>query len=373
MTSHLSSRITRGQFLALVAMGIGVTACGGTAARPAAPSVAAVAATSTSFPSSPTTSAAAIDTSQPSVLVHVGLGGTLGEAGVGLAITSGYFARYGLSVDVVQNNQDQLPELLTGALDVAATPVNPGFFNAAARNVGLKVIAPLARQDANASGLWMVIRKDLADAGKVSTYADLRGLKIAAPNQALEYVVDKALVTANLKLTDVDFQRLDFPAIVAAFGNKAIDVAMVPEPIATATAQKGLISKWKRAGEITPGNQQTVLMASAQFLAKRDAVNNFVTAYLLGVRDYNDAFLKELHRQQTIDQLIKTQAVKDPAVYAVMAYAAIDPNGHVNVDSLDQQMRWYVHMSYLKAPVDASTLVDSSFVTEAVAKLGVYK
>jgi NitT/TauT family transport system substrate-binding protein len=290
-----------------------------------------------------------------------------------LAQAQGYFEQEGVKVEITKTEQIQLPQLLAGQVEVAWTPVSTGFYNAAARNVGLKIIAPGARQDPDASGLFLNIRKDLVDTGKVKDYADLKGLKLAVPNDQMKYNVAKAMEAGGRQLADVELVTLNFESMVTSFGNGSIDAGFMPEPLASASAKKGLSAKWKAVGQFAPGEQQTVIVASPQFAASKELAVKWVTGYLRGIRDYNDAFFKNQRRQQVVDILAKALPVADPSLYDKMAYTALDPAGKVNIASLDDQMRWFVQAGMLAGPVDVSSLVDPSLAEQAVAKLGPYR
>ncbi len=97
----------------------------------------------------------------------------------------------------------------------------------------------------------------------------------------------------------------------------------------------------------------------------------WTTAYLRGIRDYNDAFRKNIHRSETVETLAGAFAIK-PALFDSMGFMHIHPEGKMNLDSIQDIMRWYVKMGYLSEPVDITRVVDSSFVEAAVARLGAY-
>src|SRR5712692_220897 len=352
-------------------LGLVLAACGGAAAAPSS-SPSSTAPRASAAPNAATSANPAPTKPESLPTVRVGVTGTQGEAGIYLAQAQGYFEQEGVKIALNKTEQVQLPELLAGQVDLADTSVTPGFFNAAARNVGLKIIAPMARQDPQASGLFLAVRKDLVDGGKVKTNADLQGLKIAIANDQFKYVIDKAMQAGGHQLADADLVTLDFQSMITSFGSKAIDAGLIPEPLVTAAVEKGLAVKLESVGQIAPGTQQTVVVASAQFAANRDQTLKWVTAYLRGVRDYHGAFFKNQGRQQAVEILAKAVPVADPAVYDKMAYTAISPDGKTNIASLDDQMRWYVKAGLLPAPVDLATLVDASLAEQAVAKLGAY-
>jgi len=129
--------------------------------------------------------------------------------------------------------------------------------------------------------------------------------------------------------------------------------------------------KWKGAADVVPGFQQSVVVFTPQFAAQHDVATRWTTAYLRGIRDYNDAFRKNIHRSETVETLAGAFAIK-PALFDSMGFMHIHPEGKMNLDSIQDIMRWYVKMGYLSEPVDITRVVDSSFVEAAVARLGAY-
>jgi NitT/TauT family transport system substrate-binding protein len=176
----------------------------------------------------------------------------------------------------------------------------------------------------------------------------------------------------GLALSDAHLVVLTFPAMVAAFGTQAIDVAVLPEPLATVAVQNGSGVKWKGIADVVPGFQQTVVAYNPQFAAQRDVATRWMKAYLRGVRDYNDAFRKNVHRPQTVEILAGALSIK-PTLFDGMGFMHIHPDGKVNLASMEDVMRWYVKMGYLSSPVDVARSVDPSFAEAAVTELGPYQ
>jgi NitT/TauT family transport system substrate-binding protein len=187
-----------------------------------------------------------------------------------------------------------------------------------------------------------------------------------------EYALAKAMQAGGLTLADADLVLMDFPAMLAALASKAIDVAgAMPEPLATIAVQNGSGVKWGKAADLVPGSG-TVVVFSSGFAAQHDVATRWITAYLRGVRDFNDAFIKNMHRQQTAETLASSLAIA-PGLFNGMSLPYMDPNGKVDVASVQAQMDWYVQMGYLSAPIDLSKVIDASFATAAVAQLGPYE
>jgi NitT/TauT family transport system substrate-binding protein len=307
-------------------------------------------------------------------VVRVGVVGVVGEAGYYLAQAQGYFAQEGLSVELIPfEPNSSTPALATGQIELATGAITASLLNAVQRQVPIRIIGPLTRQEPQASGAFLVVRKDLIDGGDVRQISDLKGRKIATSGGSGKYMIGRALESAGLSLQDADMVQMDFPAMVTALGTAAVDAAYLPEPLATRAVQQGAAVKWKGGGQIVPGVQQTVVLASEHFVQQRDVAARWMTAYLRGVRDYANAFFKQEHRPQTVQLLTQSLPVKDERLYDEMGFDWIDPDGKVNLASLEDQMRWYVETGDVPAPINVVALVDEAPAAAATRRLGAYR
>jgi len=222
--------------------------------------------------------------------------------------------------------------------------------------------------------VFFVVRKDLIDSGRVRDFADLKGIKIAvsARGNSNEYVLARAMQAGGVTLSNATLAVMPFPAMVTALGSQAVDVGVISEPQATVAVASGSGVKWKGYADVVPGIQQTVVIFSLQFVAQREVATRWMTAYLRGSRDYNDAFVKGVHRQQTVDTLASAISVQ-PKLFESMSFTHIDPNGKLNLAAMENQVQWSVEMGYLPTPVDLANIVDTSFVEAAMAELGPYR
>jgi NitT/TauT family transport system substrate-binding protein len=72
-------------------------------------------------------------------------------------------------------------------------------------------------------------------------------------------------------------------------------------------------------------------------------------------------------------RLTQSLPVKDEHLYDEMGFDWIDPDGKVNLASLEDQMRWYVQTGDVPAPVDVAGLVDEAPAAAATNRLGAYR
>lgn len=108
---------------------------------------------------------------------------------------------------------------------------------------------------------------------------------------------------------------------------------------------------------------------------KPDLARRFMIAYLRGVRDYNDAFVKKdpAKRQEVIGILTRNTPLKDPAQYEKVSMPGLDPNGRINKDALKFDQNYFIQVGKQQVPVNIDELVEPSFADYAVQQLGVYR
>src|SRR5438270_6551007 len=185
----------------------------------------------------------------PPVTLKVGLVGGTSDAGIFIAIEQGHFAQEGLQVEteIVPNTSTMVGALAAGQLDALGPPIAASIFNAAAREVPMRMVAD---KGSTPSAEWdfvsLMVRKDLVDAGQVRDYRDLKGLTIALAGQATapEIEVAKALEKGGLTLADGNITVGSLPDMNAALPNKAIDPALVSEsPVSRTMAQRTAVRR----------------------------------------------------------------------------------------------------------------------------------
>lgn len=146
-----------------------------------------------------------------------------------LAKEKGYFAEYGLDVQLepLPGGSDMVVLTANGDFDIGVGGAGPAYFNAADRGINLKIVAPLHfERDPNATPL--VVSKRRFDSGELTTVEDLKGKKVTVNARgATEYWLDTALRSAGLTIEDVDLQALPFPDVEAALDSGAIVGAML--------------------------------------------------------------------------------------------------------------------------------------------------
>lgn len=342
---------------------------------PTKPAAATAAPTKPAAPVASPTTAAGGQSGAPKAPMPVKMGGigSLGGIAIYLASHKGYFEEQGLAVEYVnfQTGANMIPALGQGQIDAGAGAINAGLFNAIARDITLRMIA---EPTTNERDQGLMVRADLAN--QIKDWADLKGRKVALSGTAssVEINLEAALKKGGLTLKDVQVETMGFPDMVTAMANKAVEVAYVTEPTVSQGIDKGVMVRWKLAGEIYPGHQIGVLMLSSKFVTENpDAGRRLMLAILKGGRDFYEFTQTGKDKQTVIAAATKYSTLKDPKVFEAMYWPSIDPDMRVKTKSIQADLDWYVQKGNVKEAPDLTKAIDDSFVNYAVQQLGPYK
>jgi NitT/TauT family transport system substrate-binding protein len=304
---------------------------------------------------------------------------SISDGGVYIASERGYFAEQGLDVEYTQVAipAETIPALATEQVAAGGIPISAGTLNAAARGVGLRIVADKGSLLPGFGYSAVLVRKDLVDSGRVREGADLKGLSIvtaqpvdgnaAAPVLA-RLLQQSGLTEAELK----EVRALSFPDMNVALGGQAVDVAFQVEPLVRAAVVQGIAVRWKGYEDIYPG-QQSAVIGYGPLITTRDPDlgRRFMTGYLKGARDYYRAFTTGVGKPEIIDIVAKNSSLS-PAVLQEVVPAGVNPDGFVNVDSVTADQEFFVEKGAMPARVDVGQLVDHSYVEAALRALGPY-
>jgi NitT/TauT family transport system substrate-binding protein len=351
-----------------------IAACG--SAPPAAPTtVGPTAPPATRAPAPPPTVAPA--TTKALTPVRVGIIGATSDSGFFIADERGYFKEQGIDFQIVpfQSGPDMVAPAGNGQIEVATGAPSAGLFNAIARGIPLRIVADKGSQRRGFVFSSLVLRKDLLESGAIKSWADLKGQKLALAGlgNSGHVFLDRAVHRGGLTWRDIDLTMLSYADMGAALANKSIYGGVAIEPFRTQWPSRGIGGYLPDDAEVYLDQQAAVVMYGPQFIQTQlDVARRMMVAYLRGVRDYNDAFVKRVNRDTVVDILIRRTTLTDRSLYDQVGFPALDPNGGVLTQDLQVQQDWYVENGYQTSRVDIATTVDQQFAEFAVSQLGAY-
>jgi NitT/TauT family transport system substrate-binding protein len=312
----------------------------------------------------------------PPVRLKLGGVGIAAEGAFFIAMERGYFAEEGLDVAYTQfrSGADMMPSLATGEMHIGSAPPDAPLFNAVGRDIELKIINHNSLVTSTDHGSVLSVRKDLVDSGRYREYKDLKGMTfgLAAPGGSGQLYVERVLTGAGLTAADVNWVTISVPDMLAAFTNGAIEAAWHYEPFSSAAKDQGVAVPVAAIADIYPGVITTAAVLSPVFAKEQpEAVRRFAVAHLRAQRDYWHAFVKDEGGKDEIIQIFtKHTIIKDPALYARMSMHGVDPNGLIDEQILNDVQDYYLRTGTQRQKIDASRLVDRSYVEYALERLG---
>ncbi|HYH10781.1 MAG TPA: ABC transporter substrate-binding protein, partial [Thermomicrobiales bacterium] len=159
-----------------------------------------------------------------------------------VAYEKGYFADEGLDVtlEALPGGSDMVVLTATGQFDAGLGGIGPAYWNAAAQELPVTIIAP-GHMEASPVASPLMISKEACENGDITRVSDLKGKKVAVNSPgATELWLDIALRTDGLTIEDIDLQYMAFPDAVAALDSGALDGAIIGEPLATQAENEGI-------------------------------------------------------------------------------------------------------------------------------------
>ena len=316
------------------------------------------------------------------IKVRVGNVNTVSDVGIYIADRKGYFRAEGLDVEFVgfKTAAQMIAPLGSGQLDVGGGTVSAGLYNAFTRKIGIRIVADKGSSRPLYNFSQIMVRKDHVDSGRYKSFNDLKGMKVAvaAVGTGNAATLNQALKKAGLTFSDVTTIDLGFPDHLVAYQNKAIDAGVTNEPTATLAARAGVAVKVDGNEDLFSNHQTAVLLYADEFAKKRpEAALKFMRAYIRATRDYNDALkdgrIAGKDAADVIATLVQYTDIKDPALHRETVPAACNPDGAVDIASLESDLAFFKEMKLIEdANIKSTDVVDHSFVTKVVEELGRY-
>ena len=315
--------------------------------------------------------------------VTIGYTRTATDVGLYVADKRGYFAAEGIAPNftIFDSAARMVASVANGDLQVVAGAPSAAFFNAVARGIDVRMVADKVSTPPGRPSQTLIVRKDLMQSGRVKTVADLKGMKVAnaAPGAAASVTLQKMLAMGGLTIGDIQQVFLPFPQHVVALANGAVDAALPAEPATTEAIDRGLALKLLTDDVAYPNHEIAVIFFTGKFATeKRDLATRFLIAFLRGVRDHNDALGPDGRfagpkGDEIIKILTEDTPIKDPDFYRRFPLAACNPDGTLNIESIQSDLAAFRADKLIEGDVDMTKVIDESFLKAALKELGPYK
>ena len=311
--------------------------------------------------------------------VPIGISPVMSSAAMFIARDRGYFEEQGIKPVInpfKASGAKMVPFLATGQLFVGGGNINAGMYNAIAQDIPIKIVSDKGTVSPGHGYLGLIVRKDHFDSGRYKDFGDLQGMTMAvtAKGVSQQIVTEMFLHKAGLSLKDIKLVYLGYSDMNIALANGSIDATIQIEPFVAAAVDNNIAVRVAGDDEVYPNQQSAAIYYSPVFMQKYpEQAKGFMVAYVKGLRDYNDAFEKNMGKDAVIKILTRNTRIRDAKIYQKVVPVGLSPDGLVNIESLKQDANWYFKKGFVKKKPDIDSIVDLSYAKAAVKVLGAYR
>jgi len=310
--------------------------------------------------------------------IRVGLVPLISSGPVFIAETRKFFDKVNLDAELkyFADGALAMPALVAGELDLTATTLNAGLFNAVSKGTPIKLILDRGSEKPGHGSMTIVASNAMYEQGyrKATDGAKLKGKTIAiqAPGSIDQFLLGSAAEKAGLNpKTDLNWSSgMAYPDMIKLMGAGRADAANIPVPLAY-LAEKNKVGKIVGAGsDIEPNAQLACWVMSSNFLkANKSAAVSFAMVHTHAARLFNKA---AADKDPDIINIISA-ATKVPAPLIAKAaprWTWYNDDGLPNVDSVMAQYKFVTQsMKLVTGKVTQDMLFDLAAAKEATERL----
>ena len=293
------------------------------------------------------------------------------SAPVFIAQDKGYFREAGLDIDLKFFDAAQPIAVATtsGDVDFGVTAFTAGLYNLAGKGT-LKVIGGMSRERAGFPLIGYFASNNAYNAG-LKTPKDLAGKRVAVTQVGSSFHYSLGLLADKygFKVSDVKIVPLQsLSNAAAALKGETVDAALLPVSTARKLMDDGGAKLLGWVGDETPW-QLGAVFASPKTLTNKVLVTKLLAALDRADREYHDVILasvvdgKAAINEQTKPLLeIIAKYTNLPVEQVVGNCAYIDADGRLDVNNVDNQIKWLQAQGFVDKGFDADAIIAKYYV-----------
>jgi len=312
--------------------------------------------------------------------VKVGLLPLVSSAPIFVAMEEGFFQEEGVNVELkfFQAAQPIATAMAAGEVDVGATGLTAGLYNALASGLDAKIVADKGREWPGYKLSGIVVSTREWEKG-VRSIEDLSGRRIGVTQigSTFHYMLGNILEKRSMNLSQVKLVPLGgLKSLVEALSGGQLEAIFVAQPFCTQAESAGVGKVILWAGDELKYQIAAIFM-SGSLLKKRDLARSFLKAYIRGCRVYHDECLirdsqgkpiKGEGFSRVLAQVAKYTGLSPERVVLDLSYN--DRNGELMWDDIPRQIKWYRANGMLTRDLDPEKILDRALWEEARKGIG---
>ncbi len=312
--------------------------------------------------------------------VRVGLLPLTSSAPIFIGVEEGFFLREGLDLELkfLQAAQPIAAALAAGEIEVGATGLTAGLYNALATGLDAKIVADKGREWPGYRLTGIVVGKAAWERG-IRKVEDLRNMKVGVTQigSTFHYMLGNILQKHGIDLSQVQIVPLGgLQALAEALASEKLEAVYIAQPLCTEAEARGTGKILVWSGEELRYQIAAIFM-SGKFWEKKDAAKAFMRAYIRACRIYHDECLgldaqgnpsKGKNFQKVMAQIGKYTGLPAERIAKDLSYN--DRNGELMWEDIPRQIKWYKEQGMLAKEPDPGKFLDRTLWEEALREVG---
>ncbi len=304
--------------------------------------------------------------------IEIGMLKLTSSAPLFIALEKGFFEEEGLDASATWFDAAQPISVATagGDVQVGATGITASLYNMVAGGEKLVIVADKGREEKGYSSSAVLVPDD----SSVETIADLKGKKIGITQtgSTYHYMAGRLLEEHGLTTDDVELVPLNsIPGLMETLESKQVDAILLNEPNVSRVVEEGYGKVIAEVGDEIE-YQTSGIFFSEKFAGNKDAATKFLKAYAKATAYYYDAVLNQVDGEivpgENYDEVIKIIAEytdqEEELIKKGLPY--MDRDGKLLDSDIQTQIDWYAKENLIDGSIDASEIVDTSLLEEAL-------
>lgn len=304
--------------------------------------------------------------------IEIGMLKLTSSAPLFIALEKGFFEEEGLDASATWFDAAQPISVATagGDVQIGATGITASLYNMVAGGEKLVIVADKGREEKGYSSSAVLVPDD----SSVETIADLKGKKIGITQtgSTYHYMAGRLLEEHGLTTDDVELVPLNsIPGLMETLESKQVDAILLNEPNVSRVVEEGYGKVIAEVGDEIE-YQTSGIFFSEKFAGNKDAATKFLKAYAKATAYYYDAVLNQVDGEivpgENYDEVIKIIAEytdqEEELIKKGLPY--MDRDGKLLDSDIQTQIDWYAKENLIDGSIDASEIVDTSLLEEAL-------
>lgn len=306
--------------------------------------------------------------------VKVGVLRLSSTAPIFIGIGKGFFESEGIKVEPVwfKAAQPIAVATATGDIDVGATGLTAGLYNAIAQGMKIAVVADKGREWPGYKLTALLVNTEQWKAG-VRDLKDLKGKRVGITQigSTFHYILGNILAKKGMSLNDVKVVPLQsISSMRDTLISNQIESVFLNQPHVAAVEKSGSGHVLLWVGDHLP-YQIAAIFYGEKIRENQPAAISFMKGYIRSCRYYYDNALTKKEGtlyQEILDLISKYTEQKTDAIALALPYN--DRNGELLTDDIQKQLDWYYQNGMIPKRMSSREIVDLSFWNEALQQIG---